>query len=184
MSTIEEKLSNLPTLSLLGGYTAAELWPLTNLCLLTWVLVFFAPRWSHTPTLTVIAPVVLALIYTLVLANMIMLTKEGEEVPDMMTFEGVVTLFQDPTGAFGGWLHYCVYDPLVGRWMALDSVQRGASTKFHIFVMIPVLMVGMFLPPTGWFLYMVIVRPFLLVPSSSTSSSTKSSDDDEKTKIY
>jgi len=90
----------------------------------------------------------------------------GEAAPDMSTFQGVVTLFQDPTGVFGGWLHYmhCVCDPLVGRsrWMALDSVKRGTSWRFHVFAIVPTLVLALFVPPTAWFLYMMAVRPFSL----------------------
>jgi len=136
--------------------------------LVTWVLVIFVPRWRHTPALTVIVPLILAFVYTLVVINSILIGREnGEALPDMTTFEGVVTLFQDPTGVFGGWIHYCVYDPLVGRWIALDSVQRGASTTFHILIMVPVLLLSMFLPPSGWLLYMIVVRPFLLLFSDT-----------------
>lgn len=156
-------IQGLKPLSLLGGYNAAELWPTVNLVMLSWTLIFFAPRWRFTPTLTVIAPLIHAGMYTLVLASTILISDDAKGV-DMMTFEGVVTLFKDPSGVFAGWLHYCVYDPLVGRWIVLDSVKRGATTKFHVLLMIPLLLIAMFVPPTGWLMYMTIVRPFLLLP--------------------
>lgn len=156
-------IQGLKPLSLLGGYNAAELWPMVNLVMLSWTLIFFAPRWRLTPTLTVIVPVILAVMYTLVLASAFLISDDANDV-DMMTFEGVVTLFKDPSGVFAGWLHYCVYDPLVGRWIVLDSVKRGATINFHVLIMIPLLLIAMFVPPTGWLLYMVIVRPFLLLP--------------------
>ena len=41
---------------LLGGLDAGELWPVCNLVLPTWALLAFAPRWAHTPTLTLVSP--------------------------------------------------------------------------------------------------------------------------------
>merc|ERR1712032_868946 len=50
--------------ALLAGKNAEELWPALNVIMLTWVLLALAPRYKHTPTLTLVAPVVVATLYT------------------------------------------------------------------------------------------------------------------------
>ena len=56
---------------------------------------------------------------------------------DFSSLEGVVTMFRDPNGVFCGWVHYVVVDLLVARMEVMDFVQRGASVRFHILMMIP-----------------------------------------------
>ena len=167
-------MEGLQPLVLLGGYNAEELWPTVNLCLLSWGLILLAPRWRLTPALTLVSPLVHAVMYTLALASIIFFPQEESSNTDMMTFEGVVTMFKDPTGVFGGWLHYCVYDPLIGRWIVMDSAKRGAGMTFHVLVMVLLLLLAMFIPLTGWLLYMGIVRPVLLpVPVTGTPVKSK-----------
>lgn len=171
MSTFE----NLKGIPLLGGYNADELWPTVNLALVSWALLVFAPRWRHTPTLTMIAPIIHAVMYTLATTNELTTPKGDNDAPiDMSTLAGVVALFQEPTGVFIGWLHYLVYDVLVGRWIALDSVARGASVPVHALVVAPLLIVSLLFGPAGWLLYVAIVRPFLLpVTAELKSKKTK-----------
>lgn len=49
-------VEGLLPLPLLGGLDADELWPVCGLVLPTWALLAFAPRWAHTPTLTLVSP--------------------------------------------------------------------------------------------------------------------------------
>mmetsp|Transcript_8723 Transcript_8723/g.12848 ORF Transcript_8723/g.12848 Transcript_8723/m.12848 type:complete len:110 (+) Transcript_8723:8-337(+) len=94
------------------------------------------------------------------------------DAPDFSTFEGVVNLFKDPNGVFVGWIHYVVFDALVGRWIALDSVDRGCSLLVHVFVIVPVIFLTLMLGPMGWLLYVAVVRT-LLLPSSNKNDTTK-----------
>uniref|UniRef100_A0A7S4JS31 DUF4281 domain-containing protein n=1 Tax=Odontella aurita TaxID=265563 RepID=A0A7S4JS31_9STRA len=171
MSSIE----GLKPLPFLGGYNAAELWPTVNLAGLSWGLLILAPRWRHTPAITLASPVIHAVIYGLSLASLIANNAADEDDAaaggDMMTFEGVIEIFQDPNGAFVGWFHFCVYDVLVGRWIALDSVERGASVKFHALVMVPILLMAMMFAPVGWLFYVAIVRQLFLKPVASSDKS-------------
>lgn len=57
---------------------------------------------------------------------MVLLQNDAADV-DFFTFEGIVTMFTDPNGIIVGWIHYCIYDALVGRWIAKDSVEQGAT---------------------------------------------------------
>lgn len=168
MSSIE----GLKPYALLGGYNAAELWPTINLILPTWILLAVAPRWKHTPTLTLMGPIIHAVIYTLSALSVMLAGDDGDgnSAPvDFSSLEGVVALFKDPNGVFVGWVHYVVYDALVGRWIAQDSVERGASSMFHALVIVPCLLLALMFGPMGWLLYISMVRTFLL-PSNNEST--------------
>eukprot|EP00594_Rhizosolenia_setigera_P020104 CAMPEP_0178956670 /NCGR_PEP_ID=MMETSP0789-20121207/10422_1 /TAXON_ID=3005 /ORGANISM="Rhizosolenia setigera, Strain CCMP 1694" /LENGTH=149 /DNA_ID=CAMNT_0020638703 /DNA_START=119 /DNA_END=565 /DNA_ORIENTATION=- len=149
MSTID---SELKPYALLGGYNAKELWPTVNLILPTWFLLAVAPRWKYTPTLTLAGPIIIAAIYTLSAISMMFTGEDGGNASeiDFSTLEGIVTLFKDPNGVFVGWVHYVVYDALVGRWIMLDSVERGCSTMVHVLVIVPCLFLALMFGPMGW----------------------------------
>ena len=42
--------------------------------------------------------------------------------PDISHLEGIVALFTNKDAVFAGWLHYCVFDPMVGLGEVLDSL--------------------------------------------------------------
>ena len=159
-------LEGLKPFLLLGGYNAEELWPLVNLILPTWMLCVFLPRWKHTPTLTLIFPIVHAIIYTLGVISTIVYADDNSPDIDFSSLDGIVELFKDPSGVFVGWVHYCVYDALVGRWLTIDSVERDASTLVHVTVIIPTLFISLMFGPMGWLIYIAIVRTFVLKKGS------------------
>ena len=159
-------LEGLKPFPLLGGYNAEELWPLVNLILPTWMLCVFLPRWKHTPTLTLIFPIVHAIIYTLGVISTIVYADDNSPDIDFSSLDGIVELFKDPSGVFVGWVHYCVYDALVGRWITIDSVERDASTLVHVTVIIPTLFMSLMFGPMGWLIYIAIVRTFVLKKDS------------------
>mmetsp|Transcript_11064 Transcript_11064/g.12664 ORF Transcript_11064/g.12664 Transcript_11064/m.12664 type:complete len:173 (+) Transcript_11064:50-568(+) len=171
MPTIE----GLKPFALLGRYNAVELWPALNLILPTWFLLAFAPRWKHVPRLTLIGPLFCAALYTLAAVSLMFLGNgaSSNEI-DMSTLEGIVKLFSDPSWVFVGWVHYIVYDALIGRWIVTDLVERAGDTRgmvFHLCVMVPILILSLMIGPTGWLSYMAIVRPFLL-PTAKTKTKT------------
>lgn len=159
-------LEGLKPFLLLGGYNAEELWPLVNLILPTWMLCVFLPRWKHTPTLTLIFPIVHAIIYTLGVISTIVYADDNSPDIDFSSLDGIVELFKDPSGVFVGWVHYCVYDALVGRWLTIDSVERDASTLVHVTVIVPTLFMSLMFGPMGWLIYIAIVRTFVLKKGS------------------
>mmetsp|Transcript_33690 Transcript_33690/g.41293 ORF Transcript_33690/g.41293 Transcript_33690/m.41293 type:complete len:178 (-) Transcript_33690:133-666(-) len=154
-------LERLKPFFLLGNYNALELWPLINITIPCWLLLAFAPKWKYTPVLTILGPMFFALLYTL---SLLSLTIFGEDASsdqiDFSSLEGIVTLFSDPDMVFVGWVHYIVYDTLVGRWMVLDAIKReGHTMLFHVVVMVPILFLALMFGPFGWLLYVAIVRP-------------------------
>ncbi|KAL7539096.1 hypothetical protein ACHAWF_006296 [Thalassiosira exigua] len=156
-------IEGLKPLALLGGYDAAELWPTVHLALPSWLLLILAPRWKHTPALSLVGPVLHAAIYALSMISLTLLNDGGgAEDVDFFTLEGVAAIFRDPSGVFVGWIHYCAYDVLVGRWIALDAVGRGCSLRVHVLALVPCLFLAMMAGPMGWLLYISVVRTLLL----------------------
>ena len=162
---------------LIFGYTAEELWPTTNIILPTWFMLVFAPRWRHTPSLTIISPLILSFLYT---ASVIgAMTKNSGLTIDFNSHEGVATMFKNPDVVYAGWIHYLAYDALVNRWIVLDSIERGASIGFHAFVIVPVLIFAFMCGPVGLVLYLAVVRPFFLPCKGSADASNENIKKDD-----
>jgi len=158
-SALQDQVQTLP---LAGGLTALELWPATNLVLLGWLLLVFLPGWEHTKTLSLVPPILHSAIYVVSNISLMRFPSDPTKAqPDFTKLEGVVEMFQDANVVFVGWLHYLVFDLLIGRWIVEDSIDRGASVKFHIFAVVPCLFFTFFLGPTGWLMYMILRSLFL-----------------------
>ncbi len=107
----------------LFGKSAAQLFPVQNLSLVSWLLYIFLPRWQQTKKLALIAPCVHSVLYSLILVHMVKFPTPGLTV-DFSSLAGIMPGFAIPDGAFAGWLHYCVFDPLVGLGIVLDAKQQ------------------------------------------------------------
>lgn len=142
-------------LSFLGGMTATDIWPLVNPTIMpAWALLMLAPRWKHTKTITILLPLLHALLYTLV--GLSLLTRDNQDEVDFLKLDDIIRAFQDPNVVFFGWIHYLVHDVLVARMIVLESERRGASMTFHFVVMIPVLCLTLMFSPSGFLLYQLI----------------------------
>ena len=147
------------------GKSSSDLFPLSNLSLLTWLLLIFAPGWEYTKSAALIAPVINAVLYVIVVT--FLLTHPPPDAPavDFGSLSGIVTAFQNPDGVFAGWLHYCVFDPLVGLGEVLDSQQNKVP---HYFV-VPCLILTLLFGPMGFLLYLA-VRTFTLASRSGSAA--------------
>ena len=121
---------------LIVGMTARDIWPLLNIALPAWLLLAAVPRWKWTQTLTLIPPTIHAAIYLFSIATLMM---TSDEQADMFTLEGVVEAFKDPNVVFIGWVHYLVFDLLVGRAISADAVSRGCSSLLYVICVVPCL---------------------------------------------
>ena len=65
-------MEQLHPLRLLGGLTAADLWPTTNLALPAWLLLVFVPRWRHTPSVALAVSLISAILYCGVVGSMLL----------------------------------------------------------------------------------------------------------------
>ena len=115
-----------------------------------------------------------SVIYTLTAISLIVGDDGTGEDPDFMSLEGVATMFRDPSTVFLGWTHYIAYDALVGRWIVLDSIERGASLKVHYLAVIPCLFFALMLGPIGFVLYITFVRMLVLKDNGKIDAKCKS----------
>jgi hypothetical protein len=131
---------------------------LSNLLVLPiWALMLLLPRWRWT-TRIMCSPLVSlapAAVY-----SALVLPHVGAIWPVVSrpTLGGVAMLLGSPQGAAIAWVHFLAFDLLVGRWIYLDSQERGLSSL----LMAPVLFLTLMLGPAG-FLFYLAVRTFSAV---------------------
>ena len=108
MDAVSTSMDSLAPLKLLGDLTAAQLWPLTNTALPSWLLLVFLPTWKRTPTLVLLSPLLHAVLYAGTLGSVLLFRPAGAASPavDFTTLAGVIALFDDKNAIFAGWLHY------------------------------------------------------------------------------
>ena len=106
------------------GKNSAELFPVSNVSLLTWGLLIFLPSWEYLKPAALVAPVVNAVLYVATISFLLTHPDPAALSADLLSLDGIVTAFRNPDGVLAGWLHYCVFDPLVGLGEVLDSQQN------------------------------------------------------------
>jgi hypothetical protein len=116
-----------------------------------WALMILLPTWSWTrriigSPLIVVPPL---LVYAILVVPHL-----GEFLPAVAgpTLDGVRDLLAVPVGTAAAWAHFIAFDLFVGRWMYLDSRDRGA----HPLVMAPVLVLTILFGPLGLLVYLAI----------------------------
>jgi Domain of unknown function (DUF4281) len=116
-----------------------------------WALMILAPGWSVTRR--VIASPLIVLPPVLGYAALVL--------PDFVRFfaavaspdlPGVAALLSTPVGAAAGWAHFIAFDLFVGRWIYLDSRERG----IHPLVTAPVLVLTILLAPLGLLAHLLL----------------------------
>eukprot|EP00929_Paragymnodinium_shiwhaense_P053956 TRINITY_DN27049_c0_g1_i2.p1 TRINITY_DN27049_c0_g1~~TRINITY_DN27049_c0_g1_i2.p1 ORF type:complete len:231 (-),score=30.44 TRINITY_DN27049_c0_g1_i2:206-898(-) len=146
----------------LFGKTSAELFPLSNLSIATWLLLISAPSWEYTKYAALVAPVINALLYASAIVFLLTHPDPNAPAPDITTLEGIVMAFRNPDGVYAGWLHYCVFDPLVGLGEVLDSQQQ----KVPHWMVVPCLILTLLFGPVGFLSYLT-VRTLTIVSRGS-----------------
>ncbi len=129
-------------------FTAAN-----NGILIFWLLLIVAPRWRGTQSAvhSIAIPLVLGLAYLGLFAR-VWIGGEGAPGTSYFTLAGVMALFDSPTGAVMGWIHYLVFDLFVGAWEVRDAARRGIP---H-WMVVPCLIVTLMAGPIGLALYLVL----------------------------
>ena len=138
------------------------LFRLSNVLVLpVWALMILLPRWRWT-TRVIRSPLVSAA--PAALYGALVLPRLGEIWPAVSrpTLSGVATLLGSPAGASIAWVHFLAFDLFVGRWIYLDSQERGVRA----WLMAPILFLTLMLGPVGFLLYL-IMRPLAAVVSPS-----------------
>uniref|UniRef100_A0A7S4V3J3 DUF4281 domain-containing protein n=1 Tax=Alexandrium monilatum TaxID=311494 RepID=A0A7S4V3J3_9DINO len=136
----------------LFGFSAAQLFPISNISLVTWLLLLFLPSWEHTKRVALVAPAIDALLYAS--ATVFLASHPAPDAPpiDFGSLEGIATAFKNPDGVYAGWLHYCVFDPLVGLGEVLDSQQQ----KVPHWLVVPCLLLTLLFGPIGFLSYLTV----------------------------
>jgi apolipoprotein N-acyltransferase len=118
-----------------------------------WALMIFLPRWRVTERL-MSTPLVCAAPAALYAALVVPRFAEVWQAVASPELSGVAALLGSPVGATIAWLHFLAFDLFVGRWIYLDSRERGVNGWF----MAPVLFLTLMLGPCGFLLYLMVCR--------------------------
>lgn len=114
-----------------------------------WAAMIALPLWRVTRRV-VASPWVAAAPATLYAA--LVLPRSGEVLAAVgnPSLAGVAALLGSDFGATVGWVHLLAFDLFVGRWVYLDSRERGVDP----FLMAPVLFLTPMLGPVGFLAYL------------------------------
>ena len=113
-----------------------------------WALLAFAPssRTAQWVVHSVWIPMLLGGVYLAALMS-------GADTPEGAGFgslHGVMLLFDSPTVALAGWVHYLAFDLFIGAWEARDAVRRGIGRAW----LAPCLFLTFLAGPLGLLLYL------------------------------
>lgn len=116
-----------------------------------WVLMIFLPHWRWSlRIMKSLLPIVPALVAYVIL----IVPRLAQVLPQVMKPElhQIAMLLGSPDGATIGWIHFLAFDLFVGRWVFLDSRERGLNVVLMALVLFFVLMLG----PLGLLLYLAV----------------------------
>jgi hypothetical protein len=116
-----------------------------------WALMILAPGWSVTrrvigSPLIVVPPMLVYAALVLPQFATVFAAVASPELP------GVAALLSTPVGAAAGWAHFIAFDLFVGRWIYLDSRERG----IHPLIAAPVLVLTILLAPLGLLAHLLL----------------------------
>ena len=119
-----------------------------TLVLPQWLLMIVAPRWQWTQKLirSTIIPIALALVYGFFIFSI----REAEG--GFGSLEEVKKLFSYDVLILAGWLHYLVFDLLVGTWVLTNGQEKGIP---H-WQLVPCVLGCFLMGPLGFLLYRII----------------------------
>jgi Domain of unknown function (DUF4281) len=155
------------------GWNVKELWDYIHpIGLVGWVILCAAPRWSHTYSITLIPPLIHAIIYASVLLPIMLFPDPNNPTPqvDIANMDSVFSIFGIPNVFFCGWVHYLAFDLLVARGLAMDAVYTcNVSYVCYYLIVVPCLLATLYVGPVGYLLYMILRLLVLHSPKSVTS---------------
>lgn len=118
-----------------------------------WLVLLFAPAGSRWPGRLVVALAgALAVLYVALIGAFF---ADGEG--GFGSLAEVAVLFATPGILLAGWVHYLVFDLLVGTWERAEAERLGISR----FALAPCLILTFLLGPLGWLVFLA-VRHFRL----------------------
>ena len=121
---------------------------------LAWLLMIFAPKWRGTQWLvrSAIVPAVLAVLYVIGIALLISQNGTGF-MREFGSAEGVAGLMARPEIAQVAWIHFLVFDQLVGIFIFRDNMHHR---YVPILVQSVILFLTFMLGPLGFLSYYAI----------------------------
>lgn len=119
-----------------------------------WALIIFVPFLKITDRLvhSVLAPIVLGVTYTWLLANVMGGVVQMPEGAGFGTLDALMKTFSMKEAVVAGWAHYIVFDLFVGAWIARDAQRVGINQ----FVVAPSLLLTFLVGPIGLLSYLLL----------------------------
>lgn len=113
-----------------------------------WIILIFFPRKSWRNPVIYSFAMLMAIVYTFYVVT-------GLGSLDMEAFsrlEGIKAMFSTDVAVLTGWVHYLVFDLLVGNWV-LNNAQKHNINHYYI---IPCLIFCFMFGPVGYLFYSII----------------------------
>ena len=129
--------------------TPSEVFPIANMMAFAmWLLLIILPNWKATRFLInyKVIPILLSIVYAFYIIQSLI----SGPAMDFGSLKAVMKLFTVENAVLAGWLHYLVFDMLVGMWM----VDQNKSLKIHPVIMAPCLLGTFMIGPIGFVLFM------------------------------
>lgn len=130
-----------------------------------WLLMILLPKAAFTRKImsSNLIFVLLGSLYTGLLTSTLTLSQDGsgsEGAKELLnpSLDGIIKLLGNRQSAFAGWVHFLAFDLFVGRWIYLDSLERGKPARLSI-------LLTLFAGPLGLLFYLTLVRPRLKKPA-------------------
>ncbi len=119
-----------------------------------WALIIFVPFLKITDTLvhSVLAPIVLGVTYTWLLANVMGGVVHMPEGAGFASLDALMKTFSMKEAVVAGWAHYIVFDLFVGAWIARDAQRVGLNQ----FIVAPSLLLTFLVGPIGLLSYLML----------------------------
>lgn len=119
-----------------------------------WALIILVPFLKITDTLvhSVLAPIVLGVTYTWLLANVMGGVVHMPEGAGFASLDALMKTFSVKETVVAGWAHYIVFDLFVGAWIARDAQRVGLNQ----FVVAPSLLLTFLVGPIGLLSYVML----------------------------
>jgi len=126
-----------------------QLFPFLNaLAAISWLVLVLAPPRSAWPRRVVAASaIVLAMSYAALIGAFI--TRGNGS---FQSLAGVAQLFEHPGLLLAGWVHYLVFDLLVGLWAREEAVRIGLSRWW----LLPCQFLTFMFGPIGWLTFLAV----------------------------
>ncbi len=131
--------------------TPSDVFSIANItAFFMWILMIVLPKWKATRFLIdyKVIPIILSLVYAFYIIQSIL---TGPAM-DFGSLHAVMHLFTVEQAVLAGWLHYLVFDMLVGMWM----LDKNKSLKIHQAIMAPCLIGTFMMGPVGFLLFMAV----------------------------